>query len=123
MTNDFLQADLARVKVERDMLRADQAALMAALRECGYLARHPDDTTAQKISACSARVLANPERHNGILAERDQARTDAAVLRAVCEATLEYWQATGFAECELNCDCIVDQMRAAVSKTQEEPAP
>jgi hypothetical protein len=39
----------------------------------------------------------------------------APALLAVCEATLEYWRATGFAECEPGCACVVDQMRAAVA--------
>ena len=39
-----------------------------------------------------------------------------ADLLAVCEATIDYWETTGFAECDAGCDCIVDQMRAAIAK-------
>jgi hypothetical protein len=39
-------------------------------------------------------------------------------LLAVCEAILEYWESdpSGFAECEPGCNCIVDQLRAALDK-------
>lgn len=37
-------------------------------------------------------------------------------LLAVCEATLDYWQSTDFADCDPGCVCIVDQMRTAVAK-------
>jgi hypothetical protein len=42
----------------------------------------------------------------------------APALLAVCEATLEYWQATGFAECGPGCACVVDQMRAAIASAR-----
>lgn len=50
-----------------------------------------------------------------IVGNHGQLEVEHAALLAVCEATLEYWQATGFAECEPGCACVVDQMRAAVA--------
>jgi hypothetical protein len=45
-----------------------------------------------------------------------------AELLAASEATLEYWESdpSGFAECEPGCDCIVDQLRAAIAKARQE---
>lgn len=41
-------------------------------------------------------------------------------LLAACEATMTYWEQDGFAACEAGCDCIVDQMRAAISRARGE---
>ena len=42
-------------------------------------------------------------------------------LLAACKATLEYWESdpSGFAECAPGCDCIVDQVRAAIAGAEE----
>jgi hypothetical protein len=37
-----------------------------------------------------------------------------AMLEALAE-TLEYWETTGFSDCEPGCDCIVDKVRAALA--------
>lgn len=39
-------------------------------------------------------------------------------LLDVAKATLEYWDCTGFSECEEGCECIVDAMRAAIAKAE-----
>ena len=39
-------------------------------------------------------------------------------LLAACKDTLDYWETTGFADCDEGCDCIVDQMRAAIAKAE-----
>ena len=39
-------------------------------------------------------------------------------LLQACRDTLTYWESTGFAVCEKDCDCIVDQMRAAILKAE-----
>lgn len=41
-----------------------------------------------------------------------------AGLVAACEAIMDYWRDTGFAECEPGCTCIVDQLRAALDKAK-----
>jgi hypothetical protein len=42
-------------------------------------------------------------------------------LLQACRDTMDYWESTGFAECEEGCDCIVDQMRAALAKARGQP--
>lgn len=36
-------------------------------------------------------------------------------MLAALKVTLEYWESTGFADCDEGCDCIVDSVRAAIA--------
>lgn len=42
----------------------------------------------------------------------------AAGLLNAAKATMEYWDCTGFSECEDGCECIVEEMRAAIAKAE-----
>jgi hypothetical protein len=42
-----------------------------------------------------------------------------AELLAALKVTLNYWTSTGFAECELGCDCIVESVRDAIAHAEE----
>jgi hypothetical protein len=59
-----------------------------------------------------------------LLEDTDSARQMGAApeLLGACEAVLDYWESdpSGFAECEPGCDCIVDQLRAAIAKARQE---
>lgn len=39
-------------------------------------------------------------------------------LLAALKGTLNYWKSTGFADCEPDCDCIVEAVRAAIAKAE-----
>lgn len=43
-----------------------------------------------------------------------------ALLEAA-KNTLDYWQETGFAKCENDCDCVVEEMRAAIARAEPQP--
>ena len=48
----------------------------------------------------------------------ENARLIAAApeLLEALKGTLNYWKSTGFAECEPDCDCLVESVRAAIAK-------
>ena len=54
------------------------------------------------------------------VANRDDAQLFAAAsdLLAAAKATLEHWEITGFAKCDKDCDCIVEETRAAIAKVE-----
>ncbi len=56
----------------------------------------------------------NPEQAN---ANRDLIAA-APDLLAAAKATMDYWDSTGFSECEPGCECVVDSMRAAIAKAE-----
>lgn len=39
-------------------------------------------------------------------------------LLDIAKTTLQYWENTGFADCDQGCDCIVEHMRAAIAKAE-----
>jgi hypothetical protein len=39
-------------------------------------------------------------------------------LLDAARATLEYWESTGFADCDPDCECIVEATRAAIAKAE-----
>lgn len=49
-------------------------------------------------------------------------QTAATDMLAALKQTLDYWTSTGFAECEPDCDCIVESVRAAILKAEPRPA-
>lgn len=57
-----------------------------------------------------------------------QAEVNAQLISAApdllqaCRDTMDYWDSTGFSDCEEGCNCIVDQMRAAIAKATGAPA-
>jgi hypothetical protein len=63
--------------------------------------------------------IAECDLQDGNLAENAaNARLIAAApdLLAALKETLNYWKSTGFADCEPECDCIVESVRAALAK-------
>jgi hypothetical protein len=53
-----------------------------------------------------------------LLAGWEEERKGKEALLSACEATLDYWRETGFADCDEGCTCIVDRMRAAIQKAK-----
>ena len=47
-------------------------------------------------------------------------RAAAAEMLQALREILAYWESTGFASCEPNCDCIVESARAAIRKAEGE---
>lgn len=39
-------------------------------------------------------------------------------LLSVAKETLAYWEITGFAECDPDCNCIVELVRSAIAKAE-----
>ncbi len=52
------------------------------------------------------------------IAEVDRLRSSNAELLDALKVTLNYWTSTGFAECEPDCECIVESVRAAIAKAE-----
>ena len=55
---------------------------------------------------------------------RQQLAHERAVKAELLEAlkvTLNYWKSTGFAECEPDCDCIVESVRKAIAHAEGSP--
>lgn len=59
----------------------------------------------------SALVSLTPE---AVEANAHLLKASPLLLKAL-EDTLDYWTTTGFAECEPSCDCIVEDVRAAIA--------
>lgn len=41
-----------------------------------------------------------------------------AEMLAALKNTLDYWESIGFAQCDEGCDCIVEDVRAAIAKAE-----
>lgn len=55
------------------------------------------------------------DRH---LAEKARLKALNTELLAALKDTLDYWECTGFANCEPDCDCIVEAVRAAIAHAE-----
>jgi hypothetical protein len=52
--------------------------------------------------------------------ERLKLTEQIAEQLAALKATYAYWQQTGFADCDPDCDCIVQQVEAAIANAEPE---
>ena len=44
--------------------------------------------------------------------------TAAPLMLKALKDTLDYWTTTGFAECEPGCDCVVEDVKAAIAAAE-----
>jgi hypothetical protein len=85
---------------------------------CGESEQAHKDIQTLLEAAALLRAEAEPNLTAQLLASQGQ----VAALRAALKDTLDYWEQTGFADCEPDCNCIVDQVRAALASLDPEPA-
>ena len=64
------------------------------------------------------------EYYGGHLVAESIAPQNVSIIAAAPEMltalkdTLDYWTSTGFAKCTKGCDCVVDEVRAAIAKAE-----
>jgi len=78
---------------------------------------HPD-TSADVVDASLEVVVADCGCHEAAIANATLIAAAPELLAALKE-TLAYWTSTGFADCEPDCDCIVESVRAAIAKAEQ----
>jgi len=66
---------------------------------------------------CAKFIASETVRAEDAEARFTELEAENTSLRSALRATLDYWQSTGFADCEPDCVCVVDAVRAALEDT------